>query len=47
MVNGDETESKHKVNGNTSPIKSKLAADGSNNNDIDSIPNQTKSIPIV
>ena len=38
-VNGEDGEMKHKVNGNTSPIKSKqMAADGSNNNDIDSIP---------
>lgn len=38
-VNGEDGETKHKVNGNTSPLKSKqLAADGSNNNDIDSIP---------
>ena len=40
LVNGDAgaEEVKHKVNGNTSPLKSKHAADGSNNNDIDSIP---------
>ena len=37
LVNGDG-EVQHKVNGNTSPLKSKHAADGSNNNDIDSIP---------
>ena len=41
VVNGDtaadtEPAQKHAaVNGNTSPLKSKLAADGSNNNDID------------
>ena len=40
LVNGDAggEEVKHKVNGNTSPLKSKHVADGSNNNDIDSIP---------
>ena len=34
----EEEEIKHKVNGNSSPLKTSLAADGSNNNDIDSIP---------
>ena len=45
LVNGDAgaEEVKHKVNGNTSPLKSKHAADGSNNNDIDSVP----SVPCV
>ena len=41
LVNGgasEEEEIKHKVNGNSSPLKTSLAADGSNNNDIDSIP---------
>ena len=44
VVNGDTSaetpDTKHKVNGNAEPaaIKSKLSADGSNNNDIDSIP---------
>ena len=36
---GEEEEIKHKVNGNSSPMKTNLAVtDGSNNNDIDSIP---------
>jgi len=42
LVNGgvgsEEEGIKHKVNGNSSPLKTSLAADGSNNNDIDSIP---------
>ena len=42
IVNGDTdtsvSEAKHKVNGNSEHMKSKLSADGSNNNDIDSIP---------
>lgn len=41
LVNGgasEEEEIKHKVNGNSSPLKTSLAVDGSNNNDIDSIP---------
>lgn len=41
LVNGgasEEEEIKHKVNGNSSPLKTSLAADGSNNNDIESIP---------
>ena len=42
VVNGEAGDIKHKVNGNTSsstsPLKSKHEADGSNNNDLDSIP---------
>ena len=41
LVNGgasEEEEIKHKVNGNSSPLKTSLAADGSNNKIIDSIP---------
>ena len=42
LVNGEAGDIKHKVNGNTSsstsPLKSKHEADGSNNNDLDSIP---------
>ena len=40
VVNGEAGDIKHKVNGNssTSPLKSKHDADGSNNNDMDSIP---------
>ena len=44
LVNGEAGDIKHKVNGNassstsSSPLKSKHEADGSNNNDLDSIP---------